>query len=301
MLATLDKWLGRLGWWHVTMLAFVLVAAVGVVDAQVEYEVSLLLLYLVPIVIASWYAGRDVGISVALIASASTLWAALGPDPLAKHYFVIGWAVASRFGIFVVIATLLDLLHDRLRAEQQLARLDVLTGGLNRRAFLEQLQYNVDLAAREGFPFSLAYVDIDNFKQINDTRGHEGGDRVLIAIAGVLKQCSRRTDLVARLGGDEFAMLFPDTSQTGARNIITKIARTMANTFSNERPLVSCSIGVVTFTSAPADAAEAVRAADLLMYQVKSSGKNAIAFHQVDPGTPPRASADVNDVSTNGS
>lgn len=283
VLPEIDKVLSRLSETQITIFALLLVALFGVLDHLAGYDVSFLLLYLIPVVIATWYAGKETGLTVALVASLAALWGDLGTWPYSRHYLVVIWSVISRFGSFLVVATLVDMLRVRLEFERQLARVDALTGSLNRRAFTEQLQYNLDLAAREKLPFTLAYIDVDDFKNVNDTHGHHGGDRVLRIIASILKEFSRRTDLVTRLGGDEFAVLFPDTSQEGAEKIIAKAKKSLEAAFHDTEPTVTCSIGVITFTSAPASAAEALKTADLLMYEVKRTGKNAVAFHTVDP------------------
>jgi diguanylate cyclase (GGDEF)-like protein len=283
VLQAIDRLLSKLSHTQITICALLLVALVGIVDSLADYQVSFLLLYLIPVVIATWYASKEVGITVALAASLVALWADIGTWPFARHYLVVLWSVITRFGAFLLVATLVDMLRVRLELEQQLARVDALTGSLNRHAFMEQLQYNLDLAAREGLPFTLAYIDVDDFKAINDTHGHHGGDRVLRVIASTLKEFSRRTDLVARLGGDEFAVLFPNTDQEGAKKFIAKAKNSFDAAFRNTRPMVTCSTGVVTFLSAPASAADAIKAADLLMYEVKKSGKNAAAFLSLDP------------------
>jgi diguanylate cyclase (GGDEF)-like protein len=283
VLQAIDRLLSKLSHTQITICALLLVALVGIVDSLADYQVSFLLLYLIPVVIATWYTSKETGITIALAASLAALWADLGTWPFERHYLIVLWSVITRFGSFLLVATLLDMLRVRLQLEQQLARIDALTGSLNRHAFMEQLQYNLDLAARERLPFTLAYIDVDDFKAINDTHGHHGGDRVLRIIASTLKEFSRRTDLVARLGGDEFAVLFPNTDQEGAKNFITKAKDSFDTAFRDTRPMVTCSTGVVTFLSAPASAADAIKTADLLMYEVKKSGKNAAAFLSVDP------------------
>jgi diguanylate cyclase (GGDEF)-like protein len=291
VLQAIDKLLSKLSHTQITVFALLLVAVVGICDGFTGYQVSFLLLYLIPVVIATWYASKEVGITVALAASLAALWVDLGTWPFARHYLIVLWSVITRFGAFLLVATLLDMLRVRLELERQLARIDALTGSLNRHAFMEQLQYNLDLAAREKLPFTLAYIDVDDFKAINDTHGHHGGDRVLRIIASTLKEFSRRTDLVARLGGDEFAVLFPNTDQEGAKKIIAKAKDSFDAVFHGTRPMVTCSTGVVTFLSAPASAADAIKAADLLMYEVKKTGKNAAAFRSLDPDAEPHSRA----------
>jgi len=97
-------------------------------------------------------------------------------------------------------------------------------------------------------------------------------------VAQVLTDLSRRTDIVGRLGGDEFAMLLPSTDRNGAEWVIGKTRQSLRAAFQASRSVVTCSIGAVTFPHPPPQADEVIRAADSVMYQVKSQGKNAIAF-----------------------
>src|SRR5260370_18147291 len=112
-----------------------------------------------------------------------------------------------------------------LEAEKKLARSAVLTDLANRRAFYERAEQERKRAARYGRPLSLAYIDLDNFKQVNDTRGHDAGDQVLISVATVLKNNLRAEDLAARLGGDEFALLLPEAGDAAGAFVIHKLHR----------------------------------------------------------------------------
>jgi diguanylate cyclase (GGDEF)-like protein len=201
------------------------------------------------------------------------------------------WNGLLHFGFLLVIAYLLDRLRAHIEVEQELARSDHLTGIFNRRAFLEQLQFRCDLAAREGKPITLAYIDLDDFKRINDSSGHDEGDRILRLVASTVANSVRRTDVVARLGGDEFALLIAGADRTGAEGVIAKVMDSLRETLDCEKSVVTCSIGCVTYLSPPIDAATAIGAADALMYEVKNQGKNAVAFEVIDDQ--PRNSAEA--------
>jgi diguanylate cyclase (GGDEF)-like protein len=153
---------------------------------------------------------------------------------------------------------------------------DPLTGIPNRALFGDRLQYAVATTKRTGRPFSLVYIDLDDFKRVNDTLGHKAGDAYLCAIADRLVGVLRATDIVARLGGDEFALILPDTDQTGSVTAIEKCARAMDGDFRLEDRTVRClglSFGVATYSGGQDDAAALMKTADAAMYQDKQSHK----------------------------
>ncbi|PYX91204.1 MAG: hypothetical protein DMG67_10825 [Acidobacteria bacterium] len=163
-----------------------------------------------------------------------------------------------------------------LEAEKKLARSDVLTDLANRRAFYERAEQERKRAGRYGRPLSLAYIDLDNFKQVNDTRGHDAGDQVLSSVATVLKNNLRAEDLAARLGGDEFALLLPEAGDAAAAFVIHKLHRLLTAAMQERNFPVTFSMGLVTYDEVPQNIEEMVQKADDLMYEVKRQGKNAI-------------------------
>ena len=239
---------------------------------------------MVPVGIATWYAGRNAGLLIGAISTLSALGADIGAGHHATRPGLMAWNGLLHLGFMLVVAYLLDTLRAHVEVEQELARSDSLTGIFNRRAFLEQLQFRLDLAARDGKPITLAYIDLDEFKRINDR-----GDRVLRLVATTVAASIRRTDIVARLGGDEFALLITGADPTGAESLVEKVLMALRRVFDGEGDAVTCSIGCVTFPVAPRDADSAIRAADALMYRVKNHGKNALMFEvfgQPESGVP---------------
>ncbi len=126
--------------------------------------------------------------------------------------------------------------------------------------------------------FSLAYMDIDNFKFINDSRGHPEGDRLLVEVADCLRASLRKTDTAARLGGDEFACLFPETGQEKAKVALAKALNVLGRRMRENGWPVSFSVGLVTFETVPNDMDEAIKIVDELMYSVKNDEKNGVAY-----------------------
>lgn len=277
-LMILDERLSGLSRMALLSLALVCVLVIGGIDYVTGYEISMSLLYLLPVGLAAWYSGRG---PVALLAvSSAGIWylADLGAGHPYSSAAIPVWNSFIRFGFFLIGGILLIELRKSLHTQRQLSRLDALTGLYTRREFEERLAHDLALARRHGRPLTLAFVDLDNFKQVNDTHGHAEGDRLLILIGHALKDAVRRADTPVRLGGDEFALILPDTDEHGARQVIAGVERSLVETFHARHQGVGCSIGVVTVRD-PAVAPEAlVAAADALMYEVKRAGKGAADY-----------------------
>ena len=169
---------------------------------------------------------------------------------------------------------------------ERLARTDGLTHLLNRRAFLEEMGIALDRAYRQGRNGSLLYVDLDNFKPINDTFGHEEGDRILVAVAELLQTYSRGYDLAVRLGGDEFALWLDETDPATAKRRAEELieaCRPLASLSAEADKPFGISIGVAPYiASCPGDLAELMARADSAMYAAKRTGKNQYAMEMPD-------------------
>jgi diguanylate cyclase (GGDEF)-like protein len=165
--------------------------------------------------------------------------------------------------------------------EKSLSRSDYLTGLANRRAFEESFDMECKRSRRYNRPITLVYMDLDNFKQVNDGQGHQTGDEVLVAVAASLRTNLRATDCVARLGGDEFAILLPETGEEAAQIIMRKLESVLQRLLADKNWPIGFSFGVVTFP-VPLDSLEAMlQRADKLMYEAKQGGKGAMLFESV--------------------
>ncbi len=162
------------------------------------------------------------------------------------------------------------------RGEGPFARLDPLTGIFNRRAFEELAAGELSRAARYGRPLSLAFVDLDHFKQVNDDFGHEVGDTVLCQVAATLISTMRSADVVARIGGDEFAVLMPETDSQAAMTALEKSRAALKALMQMNAWPTTFSMGVVSADGPQLTLPELLAAADRLMYEAKRTGRDRI-------------------------
>ncbi len=184
--------------------------------------------------------------------------------------------------------------HELAEANTRLAQLavtDGLTGLYNHRHFHERLTLEVERSQRSGLPLSLLMLDVDHFKQFNDTFGHPAGDEVLRQLARVLADTRRANDVVARYGGEEFAVILVDTPKFTAAKVAERVReRINTHDFSEAAPRagkVSASIGVATFPDDGADAETLVRSADQALYAAKRAGRNRVVLASEALSHPP--------------
>jgi len=263
--------------------ALLITVAVGIPDYLFGTRISLSIFYIIPVGLATWYAGKNSGFFVALLSGVPLLLEELHENYLASSPGIFFWNLILHWVTMGVIVILLERLSVHLHNEKNLARTDAVTGILNRRAFFERLQLSLDLMEREEISFALAYIDLDDFKEINDRDGHDEGDRVLRLVAGTLEKSIRHSDVVARLGGDEFALLFYGVSPEQASIFIAKIRRALHLAFEMDNMSVTCSIGCVTFKALAHDINSIIKAADMLMYKVKRGGKDGVVIAEFNP------------------
>ncbi len=171
-----------------------------------------------------------------------------------------------------------ELLSEQLK---QQAQFDALTGLPNRTLFQDRLRQATFMSGRNGSSGALIFIDLDRFKWINDTLGHQVGDKLLVQVAERLVQCVRKTDTVARLGGDEFTVILQNLQDGSLVELIaSNIINTLASAFDldGNEVNISGSIGITIFPQDSLDTKELLKNADSAMYQAKGSGRNAIRF-----------------------
>jgi diguanylate cyclase (GGDEF)-like protein len=185
---------------------------------------------------------------------------------------VLTWAAMAR----------LRFIRRSERHYHALANFDALTTLANRALFQDELEASVQQSATTHRPFALLFIDLDHFKDVNDTLGHQWGDKLLQQVAQRLKACTRSADTVARLGGDEFTVILPDmTDGDGAARVAQTLLDALAKPYEleGEPYFVSASIGITLFPQDAAGSAELLKTADQAMYTAKRLGRNRFQFY----------------------
>jgi diguanylate cyclase (GGDEF)-like protein len=258
-----------------------MVVAIGYLDYRSEVYLSFALFYLVPIGVSVRYAGRNWGLAVALLSAVAGL---VGDVAAPGAYGLLPiWNAATRLGVFVVAVMVLTRLRQAHETEHRLARTDVLTGVANFRWLSEEVQREMYASRRYGAALSLAYLDLDDFKRVNDECGHAAGDEVLRTVAAALLRLLRPTDLVARIGGDEFVVLLPHTDAKGAQRAMERVAEDLAAPETG--PPIRFSSGVIDLDRAVGSIDDLIGRADERMYEAKRAAKAARATDLTRPAT----------------
>ncbi len=253
----------------------VAVVVIGAIDARTGFELSVWILYLIPVATAAWGLGRAGGLVIACVSAVAWLLSDLISGHPYSHPLIALWNVGVRLGSFLVVAELVYRLRFQILRERDRADRDSLTGLLNGVAFRRSAQVLIDLMARQERGGAIAFIDLDNFKRVNDSLGHTEGDRLLIEVAGCLREVVRHTDLAGRLGGDEFAVVLADTDEAGASAVLERLHERLAQLVGSGAWAVGFSAGLLVFHGA-AGVDDLLHVSDGAMYRAKRQGKGKV-------------------------
>jgi diguanylate cyclase (GGDEF)-like protein len=262
--------------WIGTGFAFDVV--LGIIDYMTGEEITISLFYLIPIALVTWFVGKKLGVLFSIISAMIWTLSDFALGLTYSHPAIYYWETGIRLGFFIIVTLLLSALRSALEREKELSRIDYLTGVMNSRFFYDTVQAEINRLHRYKHPFTFVYMDLDDFKTINDQFGHMEGDKALRIVADKIRMNLRKTDVIARLGGDEFAFLLPETDQSNASRVVSKIQYELLNEMRKNNWQVTFSMGVLTCVEPLNTVNEIVRMADDLMYSVKKNGKNAITY-----------------------
>ena len=250
---------------------------VAAIDFATGNEIRLYPLYFIPITIAAIKLGRRDALLTAL--AGTGLWV-FSNYSAGLHYsadWIWVWNTFIQGTAFLFVAELVSELHAAQMRERELARVDQLTGLMNARAFHEQAPRLLSLCQRESHPVAMAYIDLDNFKSVNDAQGHQRGDDILRIAAEMMRTTLRSSDLLARIGGDEFTVIFPNATSDVVSGTLERLREAIASRMKIEGCDVTASIGAISYQN-PASLDEMIDAADAFMYQVKQAGKDRVCL-----------------------
>src|SRR5438477_2239427 len=277
-----------------TVGAIALVAGIGVLDALVSARLPLSILYFAPVIGAAWYIGRSQGLVVAVVAIAARFitdihWNSIDALSLVQALLwggalivaprLTAWAHARR----EEVTALESRINELLQIERSFARTDPLTSLCNRRAFIDALQKAEARGRRTGERLAIARIDVDGFKNLNDTYSRNEGDQLLRAISTSLSLTTRMGDLAARLENDEFALLLyscaPDNALKIGRRLVDEVAE-LGRAYPNAR--VSASIGMACFTASGPDPDEMMRLAGGALRRARQGGGNTVIVETLE-------------------
>lgn len=273
------------------IVGIVSIGLLGILDYLTGIEFTFSLFYLAPIILVTWFTDLKVGIFMSLLSALVLSSAEIAAGQRYTHVIIYFLNTLVRALFYTILIYFVVELKKSQRKEQLAARTDFVTKLANRRYFDELLETEVERIRRYPHPITVVYMDMDNFKLVNDLFGHEIGDEVLRSIASELKAELRTTDTIARLGGDEFALLLPSTRQADAQVIIQRVRTHLAEAMRRRDWPVTFSMGAVVCQGPPFSAKSLIDMADELMYEVKNSTKDGILcaawdgkkFHRLEP------------------
>ena len=260
--------------WSICVSAVLLL---GCIDYLTGTVITIAFFYLLPISLASWSLGKRAGQVVALLCAlaleSSHFLAGAESSP-----FTAFWNLAVRLAVFLVMANLIAEIRRLLTHQTELSHTDALTGIMNRRAFEESARAELAMMGTQVTCLTFVFLDVDDFKSINDTLGHSVGDEVLLQVAACLRSQLWGSDTLARLGGDEFVMLLPNTDSGAAQKVIPRLRQCLMDSMMQHNWPVTFSMGVVTCTAAPQGLGHLVHLGDQLMYTSKRGGKDHVEY-----------------------
>lgn len=255
----------------------------GFVIYMTRSELAFSMLYFVPIIMTTWFINKEAGYLLAIISMIS--WFAIDMVIIKEFKNPVVPYINGLFrsSLFLFMVFILSELKKNLDLQKELAGTDSLTGINNRRAFFILAEAEINRAVRFESFFSVAYVDLDNFKSINDRFGHDTGDVLLRAVAEAIKHSIRKTDILARLGGDEFIILFSGLSKSEAACVLAgRFQSYLKEIMKKNGWPVTLSVGIAVYKKVPASVDELIKESDTIMYLAKQSGKDKIKHKVIE-------------------
>jgi eukaryotic-like serine/threonine-protein kinase len=256
----------------VAFRSYLAIVAIYIVDVVTPRSIQLHLLYIFPLIMVSFHCARIRLVQAAVILALLLQGLHIATDNTLPEYSKIALA------IMVFLANIMVVYVSRIARINyfevaQLSSFDRLTGLRNRLSFETIADLEVDKQKRKGGVFSFARVDINNFKELNESKGYAAGDKILKLIANVIRENIRQFDTPARIGGDEFAILMPNTDAAGCESFCRHLSAEISKSMKDMSLPFSTSIGYATFEHVPASISEVFDKAKIAMHEAQASGK----------------------------
>ena len=272
-----------LHWAIVIIIGILLVLFLGATDYLTGPELSFSIFYLIPISIVTLMSGRGIGFILSSICAAVWFFTDIKSDHQYTHRLIHYWNAIVRLGYFTIHTFLLSILLKLFQEEKMKSLLDPLTNAANWRYFEEYSHRELQRIRRAKKAVTLVYFDLDNFKEINESLGHDVGDDLLRTVSEIIQGNLRPSDMLARVGGDEFVILLSETDFNGTEIVLTRIRESVLSEMKNHGWNITLSIGAITYGVVPSSIESMVKQADRLMYSVKKNGKNNLKHESWPP------------------
>ena len=243
-------------------------AAIFCVDLADGSEIWSQVFYLFPICAIAFSCERLTWVMVGVLLSVVLQLLTFLAYTISAPSVIANWLITLAASAMTV--GLARVARSRFARIETLATTDDLTGLHNRRGLESLAEREIARQKRHGGAFSLAVVDLDRFKELNDSKGHEVGDRALRYLGNVLRESTRHSDSIARLGGDEFTILMPNTQETDCAALCQQLSAAIARQMKDAGFAITASIGYTTCNDAPDSVATAIQKADEAMYAAKA-------------------------------
>ncbi|MDD5222663.1 MAG: GGDEF domain-containing protein [bacterium] len=258
--------------------AIILIFLIGLFDCYTGPEIRINPLYYIPITLGAWRSRFRGAVLLAGLCALSWILSNYYAGLSFSRTFMWLVNISAQFVSFFLVGVLIVRMRAAHAQEKILSRSDNLTKLMNARAFYERLEYELVRAQRYEHPLTIGFLDLDNFKTVNDHLGHQAGDNVLCRVADLLKSFMRSSDTLARLGGDEFAVILPETDREQSRTVFAKILAALEKEMKERETPITASIGVVSYPENTLDSEGLISCADSAMYRAKEAGKNRVEF-----------------------
>lgn len=263
-------------------LSIMFILFMGYIDFITGHELVFSIFYLIPVTIIAWFNGKNSAFFASLLCGITGFYVFICSGEEYESILYPVWDCVVLVLMFIIISALIARMKNQMNIITSITRTDPLTGCYNRKYFYETVNRELEKSKRNGTTVGLAYIDLDNFKTINDTMGHKAGDFLLVKTAESVNHVIRTVDSLFRLGGDEFAILINNPVPSELSSMFARIEDRLHNDLPDMyRGLVTFSIGVVTCLSCSITAEDLVEMADNLMYEVKKSGKNNVLYREI--------------------
>ena len=300
---SLIGWMTKLSRQQAIAATIAMVAFIALADWLTGMEFGMGALYMLPVCFAAWTLGGGVGLVTGIVSAlfSLSLNGPIGPFQIPGQTIgelAAAWNTAMRLLVVVMLVMLVGGFRRSFDEERRRGQIDPLTGAYNRSAFDTRIDTAIGIARRHDLALVFAYIDLDGFKQVNDTHGHAAGDEVLKTFSAAASGIIRQSDSLCRIGGDEFIVLMVTPSIARGYAAVEKLYDRLSRILETLPYDVTCSMGAAVIDRAGAiESQRCIALADALMYEVKRSGKNAYRVTQISgdrlrPGTgsavPPR-------------